>query len=98
MKELQVERVYVDRASDKNTNRPQLKAMLGYVCEGDSVTVESYSIIAISVKDLLDIVDTLKSKNVVFKSVKKNTDTSSPAVSLICLAIAKVPKFIVCCD
>ena len=37
MKELGVDEVYIDKTSGKNTNRPQLKAMLDYVRHGDTV-------------------------------------------------------------
>ena len=33
------EKVFIDRASGKDTNRPQLQAMLDYVREGDTVEV-----------------------------------------------------------
>ena len=38
----QYDRVYIEKASGKNTDRPQLKAMLDYVRESDTVEVESY--------------------------------------------------------
>ena len=35
------DRVYIEKAGGKNTDRPELKAMLDYVREGDVVEVES---------------------------------------------------------
>ena len=43
-------------------NRPQLKAMMDFVREGDVVVVESYSRLARSTKDLLSIIEQLESK------------------------------------
>jgi len=43
MKELGVDEIYIDKASGKNTDRPQLKKMLTYVRRGDAVIVESIS-------------------------------------------------------
>ncbi len=43
MKELQVERVYIDRTSGKSADRPELQKMMNFVREGDSVIVESIS-------------------------------------------------------
>ncbi|MPM20317.1 hypothetical protein SDC9_66746 [bioreactor metagenome] len=47
MARLGVERIFCDRLSGKNTERPQLSAMLGFVREGDVVVVESYSRLAL---------------------------------------------------
>ena len=57
--------------------------MLSYVREGDTVIVESYSRLARSTRDLLDIVETLKSKGVEFISNKESIDTSTPAGRLM---------------
>ena len=73
-----IDRVYEEKASGKNTERPQLKAMLQYVREGDTVYVESFSRFARSTRDLLEIVEELTSKGVQFVSLKENVDTSTP--------------------
>ena len=43
MKELGVDAIYIDKMSGKNTNRPQLNAMLDYVRKGDTVIVSEIS-------------------------------------------------------
>ena len=43
MSELGVEQLYIDRASGKSVDRPELKKMLAYAREGDTVIVESIS-------------------------------------------------------
>lgn len=43
MQELGVERIFIDRLSGKNTDRPQLKEMMVFVRQGDTVVVESIS-------------------------------------------------------
>lgn len=73
-----IDKVYEEKASGKNTERPQLKAMLQYVREGDTVYVESFSRLARSTRDLLEIVEELTSKGVQFVSLKENVDTSTP--------------------
>ena len=73
-----MEKVYVDKASGKDTDRPELQAMLAFVREGDVVVTESYSRISRSLRDLLDIVDKLKTKGVEFISQKESIDTSTP--------------------
>lgn len=78
MEELGAERVYTDRMSGKNRNRPQLEEMLSFVREGDTVIVESISRFARSVKDLLDLVGKLQDKGVEFVSKKETIDTTTP--------------------
>ena len=39
MQELNVEQVFIDRMSGKNTDRPELKRMMSFVREGDTVIV-----------------------------------------------------------
>ncbi|UWG97768.1 recombinase family protein [Dehalobacter sp. DCM] len=78
MQELNVNEIYIDKVSGKNTNRPELQKMLGYVRKGDTVIVESISRFARNTKDLLDLTETLKQKEVEFISKKENIDTSTP--------------------
>ena len=76
--EKKYDRVYLEVASGKNADRPQLKAMLSYVREGDTVEVESFSRFARNTRDLLAIVEDLQSKGVSFVSQKEHIDTSTP--------------------
>lgn len=78
MQELGVERMYIDRVSGKNMDRPQLKEMLEYIREGDTVIVESISRFARNTRDLLELVDALGKKKVDFVSKKEVIDTSTP--------------------
>ena len=79
MKDLGVERVYMDKASGKSrTGRPQLEAMMDFVREGDVVIVESISRFARSTRDLLALVEQLTEKGVGFVSQKESIDTNTP--------------------
>ena len=78
MERLGVEKVFIDMLSGKDTNRPQLKAMLEFMREGDTVIVESFSRLARNTKDLLDITDTMTEKGVEFISQKESIDTKTP--------------------
>jgi DNA invertase Pin-like site-specific DNA recombinase len=78
MAELGVEKVFEDRASGKNTDRPGLKEMLGFVRHGDQVVVESISRLARSTSDLLNIVTSLENRGVNFVSKKEALDTQTP--------------------
>ena len=78
MKELGVDEIYIDKISGKNTNRPQLKAMLDYVRHGDKVIVSEISRFARNTKDLLELVEALTDKGVEFVSKKEAIDTTTP--------------------
>lgn len=78
MRTLGVDEVYIDRISGKNTNRPELKKLLEYVRQGDTVIVESISRFARNTRDLLELVEQLSAKQVEFISQKEAIDTSTP--------------------
>lgn len=79
METLGVERVYIEKASGKSRDgRPELKAMMDFVREGDEVIVESISRFARSTKDLLNLVEELQKKKVQFVSQKESIDTATP--------------------
>ena len=79
MRGLGVDQVYIDRMSGKNTDRPELKRMMSFVREGDTVIVESISRFARNTRDLLDLVEQLTLKKVEFVSKKEAIDTSTPS-------------------
>ena len=78
MKILGVDEIYIDRMSGKNTERPELKRMLSFVRQGDTVIVESISRFARNTRDLLELVEQLTAKGVEFVSQKESIDTSTP--------------------
>jgi len=79
MEELGVEQIYIDKASGKNTNRPELNKMLDYVRAGDTVICESISRFARNTRDLLELVERLTAKGVEFISKKEAIDTTTPS-------------------
>lgn len=78
MRELGADEIYIDKVSGKNTNRPQLKAMLDYVRKGDTVIVSEISRFARNTKDLLELTEYLSNKGVEFVSKKEAIDTATP--------------------
>ena len=93
MEELGVERIYTDKASGKNKDRPELNNMLDFVREGDTVIVESFSRFARSTKDLLDLVDKLHRKGVEFISKKESIDTSTPQGQFFLPVLEELPMW-----
>lgn len=76
-KGITLDKVFEEKMSGKNTDRPQLQAMLSYLREGDTLYVESFSRFARSARDFLNIVNTLNEKGVSFVSLKENIDTTT---------------------
>ena len=92
MEELGVEQVYIDKISGKNTERPELKRMMEFVREGDTVIVESISRFARNTKDLLELVEQLSLKRVEFISKKEAIDTTTPAGKFMLTIFAAVSE------
>lgn len=78
MQEQGAEKLFIDKASGKNTDRAAFKEMMSFVRTGDIVIVESISRIARNTRDLLSIVSELTEKGVEFVSLKENIDTTTP--------------------
>ena len=78
MNSYQVDRIFSEKLSGANTDRPQLKAMLDYVREGDTLYIESISRLGRSAKDLMNIIDTLTTKGVRLLSHKDSIATDTP--------------------
>lgn len=93
MESLGIEKVFIEKISGKNLNRPQLKAMLDYVREGDTLYVESYSRLARSTADLLSIIEKLKEKGVSFVSLKEQIDTSTPQGEFMMIVFSGLSQF-----
>ena len=68
---VELDKVFTDKASGKDTNRPQLKAALDYLRDGDVLVVHSMDRLARNISDLLNTVQTLNDRGVVVEFVKE---------------------------
>lgn len=93
LKKYNIETIYEEKVSGKDTNRPELQKMLGFVRDGDVVYVESFSRLARNMLDLLTIIDQLTKKNVGFVSLKESIDTTTPAGRLQLGVFAAIYQF-----
>lgn len=92
--EIGVEKIFIEKISGNNVNRPELQRMLEYIREEDIVYIESISRLGRSLKDLLDIVDTSNNKGVGLVSLKENhIDTTTPQGKLIFNIFATLSEF-----
>lgn len=92
LRELGVDELFVDRASGKNADRPELNRMMNFVRRGDTVIVESISRFARNTRDLLDLVEQLIAKQVEFVSRKEAIDTTTPTGKFMLTVFAAVAE------
>lgn len=93
MERYNVEKLYMEKVSGKDTNRPQLQEMLSYVREGDTIVIHDFSRLARSTKDLLEIVELLQRKKVALVSAKENIDTNTSTGILMLTMIGAINQF-----
>ena len=92
LRELGVDELFVDRASGKNADRPEVNRMMNFVRRGDTVIVESISRFARNTRDLLDLVEQLTAKQVEFVSRKEAIDTTTPTGKFMLTVFAAVAE------
>lgn len=85
-------KLYIDKTSGKNTNRQQLQELMEYVRAGDTVIVNSISRFARNTRDLLELVDQLRKKDVEFVSLKESIDTTTAAGKFMLTIFAAVAE------
>jgi DNA invertase Pin-like site-specific DNA recombinase len=68
---VQVDKMFTDKVSGKDVNRPQLKAALDYARDGDILVVHSMDRLARNLVDLRTLVDELTGRGVVVEFVKE---------------------------
>ena len=93
LKKYNIEKWFTEKASAKDTNRPELQNLLEFAREGDTIYIHDFSRLARSTKDLLDLVDTFNRKKVNLVSNKENLDTSTPTGKLLLTMIAAINEF-----
>jgi len=93
LKPYTIEKIFEEKISGKNMDRPRLMEMLDFVREGDTVYVADFSRLARSTQDLLHIVDILESKKVSLVSCKESLQSNTPTGRLMITMIAAVSAF-----
>ena len=93
---VQLDKVFTDKASGKDTARPQLKAALDYLREGDFLLVHSMDRLARNLDDLRKVVLDLTRRGVHVQFVKENltfTGEDSPMSNLLLSLLGAVAEF-----
>ena len=93
---VQVDKVFTDKASGKDTQRPQLEAMMAFVREGDTLVVHSMDRLARNLDDLRKLVQLLTQKGVRIEFAKEGlsfTGDDSPMANLMLSVMGAFAEF-----
>lgn len=85
---------FFDKATGKNTDRPELIRMFEYIRPGDVLTVVSLDRLGRSLEDLIGIVGRLKRQGVGFNSLHENLDTTTPGGMFVFHVFAALAEFV----
>jgi DNA invertase Pin-like site-specific DNA recombinase len=93
---LTLDRVFTDKLSGKDTNRPQLNEMLKFSREGDTVVVHSMDRLARNLDDLRRIVKELTGRGIAVEFVKEHlvfTGNDNPMANLLLSVMGAFAEF-----
>ncbi|MEL6597371.1 MAG: recombinase family protein [Pseudomonadota bacterium] len=86
-------KLFADKISGSKRERPELDRMLDQLRDGDVVTVTKYDRLARSLKDLLEIMETIRARGAGFRSLAEDIDTTTPAGRLVFHVFASIAQF-----
>lgn len=86
------EKIYTEKVSGVG-DRTELKAVLEYLRDGDSLVIYKLDRLGRNMKDLLAIIEQLQQKNVSLISLRDNIDTGSTTGKLIMHIFASLAEF-----
>jgi DNA invertase Pin-like site-specific DNA recombinase len=93
---IELDKIFIDKASGKDTKRPQLELLMSFVRSGDTLIVHSMDRLARDQNDLHRIVQTLTGKGVRIEFIKEHltfTGDDSPISKLMLSVIGAVHQF-----
>lgn len=93
LEKFNIDKWFTEKVSAKDTNRPQLKEMIEFAREGDTIYIHSLDRLARSTKDLLNIVEQLQAKGINLKSNKEAIDTTTATGKLMLTMIGAIAEF-----
>lgn len=93
LEKFSIEKWFKEKVSGKNTDRAELKNMIEFARDGDTIYVLDFSRLARSTIDLLSLVDQLNKKNIHLVSIKENVDSSTPTGKLMLTMIGAIAEF-----
>lgn len=90
---LNLYKIFVERISTRDPNRPKLRQMMEYVRTGDTLYIKDFSRLARSTRDLLELTDELSRRGVKIVSLKESLDTDTPTGRVMLTLIGAIYEF-----
>lgn len=87
------EKIFVEKASGAQRERPELKAALDYLRNGDSLVVWKLDRLARSMRQLIDTVGTLEDKGIGLRSLTEAIDTATAGGRLVFHIFGSLAEF-----
>jgi DNA invertase Pin-like site-specific DNA recombinase len=87
------DKLFQEKVSGAKDDRPQLKLMLEFVREGDSVVVTKLDRLARNTRHLLEIAEFLAAKTVTLKIQNLGIDTGTPTGKLMLTMVGAIATF-----
>jgi DNA invertase Pin-like site-specific DNA recombinase len=89
------ERIYVDKKSGSTTDRPGLRALLGYARDGDVIVVHTLDRLGRTVRDTLNLIHDLSARGVGVRNLADpiRIDSSNPDDPMAQLAVVLLALF-----
>ena len=93
LREAGAEKIFEEKITGTKRTRAQLDALLSQLRKKDVVVVTKYDRLARSLKDLLEIVETIREHGAGFRSLAEDIDTTTSAGRLIFHVFASIAEF-----
>ena len=93
LKEAGCKKIFEERASGAQRDRPQLAAALEYMREGDTLCVWKLDRLARSLKQLIETVETFDERGMHLLSLTEKIDTSTPSGRLVFHVFGALAEF-----
>jgi len=87
-------RIFAEKQSGRDTDRPELAACLEFMQAGDTLVVPALDRLSRSLQDLINTVADLRTRGVGFTSLHENLDTTTPGGRLVFHVFAALAEFI----
>ncbi len=93
LKQFGVDTIYNEKMTGTKKDRPELSKLLERITKGDTVVIESLSRLGRSTRDLIELTDLFKSKDVRLVSLKESIDTETSTGKLLFTLMSAIAQF-----